>query len=111
MDVKTRRVIAHCEGITLTDVQFQVSQSGREKVLREKKKNVHAFIIGTVANQDAHRLINDSLKGKRHNIVSVTYNPYLYSSFVVRDLERPIYTALFAVLNNGTRTILARQEG
>ena len=40
------RVIAHCDEMQLTDVNFRVSESGRRRVLREKRKNVHAFVIG-----------------------------------------------------------------
>jgi hypothetical protein len=42
------RIIAHAEEIYLKNVTFNVSVAGRLRVLREKRKNVHAFAIGDV---------------------------------------------------------------
>ena len=43
------KVIAHVACINVKDAKFVVQKAGRERVLREKKKNVHAFIRGTAA--------------------------------------------------------------
>lgn len=40
------RVIDHVPYLTLENVSFHVSQKGRERVLREKRKNVHAYVRG-----------------------------------------------------------------
>lgn len=40
------RVISHKDSLLLKDVEFKVYSRGRERVLREKRKNVHAFVIG-----------------------------------------------------------------
>ena len=40
------KVKLHTDYICLKDVEFKVSQKGRERVLREQRKNVHAFIKG-----------------------------------------------------------------
>lgn len=42
------RVVLHLRSLVLMDVEFKVSRAGRERVLREKKKNVHAFAVGTL---------------------------------------------------------------
>ena len=39
-------VVCHTKHIVLRDAKFTVGQKGRERVLREKQKNVHAFISG-----------------------------------------------------------------
>lgn len=80
--VKTGRVIAHVDSITLWGASFKVSEAGRQRVLREKKKNVHAGVVGIVADVN----ILCQLKG-------VTYNPYKFTSFVMVDSEAPIYNA------------------
>lgn len=49
-DQKTKRVIGYSSNLTLKDVKFCVNQTGRERVLREKRKNVHAFIRGTIVS-------------------------------------------------------------
>lgn len=41
------RVIEHAGRILLRDVTPKVSEAGRQRVLREKRKNVHAYLEGT----------------------------------------------------------------
>lgn len=84
------KVILHADSVTLTDVEFRVRQGGRENVLRDKSKNVHAFVIGTLADYSKFPSsdIPESTGGDL-----VTYNPYKYDSFVYKDDESPIYKA------------------
>ena len=42
-------VKAHCNTIQLIDCKLVVQPAGRAKVLREKKKNVHAYVKGYVS--------------------------------------------------------------
>jgi len=65
-------VIAHKTELVLHNAEFRVSEAGRQRVLREKRKNVHAFIVGELADYYAP-------EGETED---VTYNPYLYDSFV-----------------------------
>lgn len=41
-------VVAHVTQLQLRDVEFRVSKAGRERVLRERAKNVHAYVYGVV---------------------------------------------------------------
>lgn len=75
-------VIGYADSISLIDATFKVSQAGRKRVLEEKRKNVHAFIYGTITDIDLGTLT-----------VPVTYNPYKYSSFVNKTDKTPVYTA------------------
>ena len=88
------RVIAHLDRLVLDDCTFKVSEAGRQRVLREKRKNVHAGVMGTVTHQD-WRFVG----------VPVTYNPYKYSSFVNRLNEQPIHKAHMVLLDG--RTVVA----
>lgn len=90
--VKTGKVIAHVRHIRLKDVTFKVSEAGRQRVLREKRKNVHAGVLGTVVED--WEQIPLFIKPE-----PVTYNPYKYSSFVTCASQTPIETAEQAVLN------------
>lgn len=81
-------VIAHRDYVALTDVTFKVSEAGRQRVLRERKKNVHAGAVGQWTDDTIE--LTDPL--------AVTYNPYKYSTFVIADGELPIRTAGRAVL-------------
>ena len=79
------KVLEHSSEFFLRDVEFRVSQAGRSRVLREKQKNVHAFVCG-------HRDDGWPIHGER----KVTYNPYKYKSFVYADTKRPVYKAKWA---------------
>lgn len=85
--METNKVLFHADEITLTDVKFRVGKAGREKVLRTRQKNVHAGVVGYIADV--------SLLGHSTN---VTYNPYKYSSFVRQD-ESSINEAKIALID------------
>ena len=92
--LKTGRVICHVDDITLINVTFKVGKAGRERVLREKRKNVHAGVVGYIAEA--------SMYGQP---IKVKYNPYKYDSFV-RDDESKINQASIAYLDtNGINVI------
>ena len=40
------KVVGHVDSIWLRDATFAVQPAGRDRVRREKKKNVHAFVRG-----------------------------------------------------------------
>ena len=84
------RVITHADYVKLTDVEFRVRQGGREKVIKEKRKNVHSFVIGTLVDYCKHPCEN--LPDEPNNNI-VTYNPYKYNTYVMKDTEEPIYRA------------------
>ena len=90
-DAKTGLVIDHVDYIHLEDTTLVVRPAGRKKVLREKRKNVHAFIKGTA-----------SFLSECDNTHSdqILYNPYRYDSFVLQDTEERITNAKHVYLNN-----------
>lgn len=45
-------VIAHADNLHLVDVRFVVSEKGRQRVLAERRKNVHAFAEGKIVDYD-----------------------------------------------------------
>ena len=83
------RVIGHANGILLDGVEFKVSQKGRQRCLLEKKKNVHAFAVGTLKSiiwvgEDAiadrrylwdEQAVLTSRKLRGYG-TAITYNPY-----------------------------------
>jgi hypothetical protein len=44
--VQTGKVVAHVDVATVKDARFVVRPAGRAKVLRDGRKNVHAFVKG-----------------------------------------------------------------
>lgn len=88
------KVIDHAKSICLKDVEFKVSQAGRARVLREKRKNVHAFVVGDVSlNRPPMYYLRKYSDKYTEFERRVTYNPYKYNSFVYADTEEPIKTA------------------
>jgi hypothetical protein len=68
------RVIDHTTSLVLENPMFCVSEAGRQRVLREGRKNVHAKVIGkrVPANGWRRELCN----------IRVRYNPYRDKTFV-----------------------------
>jgi len=91
------RVVHHTDSLYLLDVTFKVSQKGRERVLRTKRKNVHAGVVGTFVT--TFQVADPVDSGQ-----PVTYNPYLYTSFVRADTLTPVYTAGAVYLRGRTIT-------
>lgn len=81
-DVKTGLVIGHDTKIMLKDATFKVLESGRQRVIKTGRKNVHAGAVGFLTNEPPKELP-----------INVTYNPYKYNSFVVKNTEEPIHNA------------------
>lgn len=65
------KVIAHPTTILGTNAIFKVNEKGRQKVLTEKRKNVHAFVV-----LESYSLVDSTDFTKE-----VTYNPYTMSEF------------------------------
>lgn len=40
------KVVAHATSVALSSVTMKVSEAGRQRVLKEKRKNVHAGLVG-----------------------------------------------------------------
>ena len=92
------RVWLHANKITLEDVEFKVSEAGRQRVLREKKKNVHAFVEGNLVLGGI-----DKIEPR----VWVSYNPYReIGKFYEVSTQKTVDKAKFAVIVG--RQILAQ---
>lgn len=83
------KIIFHCNRLILRDVKFHVQPAGRDKVRREGKKNVHAYLSGYLFHVRGLNKLTDD------RYLVVTYNPYKHDTFVTEHSE-PIYSAPFA---------------
>ena len=88
---RTGRVIRRTGRVVLKDVTFKVSQAGRERVLREQRKNVHAGVVGTLQNLPGTPL------GYANRWHRLTYNPYKAGYFRTKR-GRKVTEAAFVVL-------------
>lgn len=87
---KTGRVVTHQPLVILKNCELKVSKAGRVRVLKEKRKNVHAGIQGEKMPIPSRW----SMPWRR-----VEYNPYLYESFVYSDTKEPVKFAEFVKLS------------
>ena len=91
--------VRHADAMILNDVTFAVQPAGRERVRREGKKNVHAFVRGDlswVGAPDDYDYNDNNMR--RQNYRLITYNPYKYDSFVMADTGLPIKSATQVVI-------------
>lgn len=87
------KVIKHLDKVCLKDCEFVVSEKGRQRVLREKRKNVHAVVRGTLIKR-----VPDVLKKE------ITYNPYVMKTFCLKSSGKSIYHAKHVKLvSNGEK--------
>ena len=110
-------VIGYAHNILLKDCEYKVSCAGRKKVLSERRKNVHAWVTGTIVRKNV--LQNNSLSElcfanpeitKYEEKSEVTYNPYKNNSFVFRGNKAKISKSKYCLLavtssNDGAKMI------
>lgn len=76
------KVIGHANSVLLKNVTFSVSEAGRQRVLREKRKNVHAFAKGEM-------IVTNEAKPEFLTL-PVTYNPYKFGYFFNKSNQEKI---------------------
>lgn len=107
---ETGRVVLHTNAVDIIDPEFVVHQSGRNRVLSEGRKNVHAFVRGRMAAPLGD--IFEALSGvNRPMLDTLTYNPYKYASFVDKKTEEPVYEASRAWLTVTDKIPTIQAEG
>jgi hypothetical protein len=103
------RVDDHPEGVHLRDCEFLVYEKGRQRVLKEKRKNVHAYIQGILVRrfdsnkEDIHFHPEWSLE-----FCEAHYNPYK-SSWWLDDDGYPIEEADAVVVTSDGRVTARRK--
>jgi hypothetical protein len=75
------RVVDRIKSAIIDNVAFKVNQKGRERVINERQKNVHAYIVShkysIVKNYESNDLSEHEIK----------YNPYTDSYFKYKNNE------------------------
>lgn len=99
--------VAHADSLLMRDVDFAVQKAGRQRVIDEGRKNVHAFVRGTLVYADGEpgfladdrsavsRMIDECL----WNGYSILYNPYEGDCFINMS-GRKVDGADFVYLQN-----------
>ena len=111
------RVIGHASRVTLDNATQRVSEAGRQRVLREKQKNIHAGIVGTLAGvssdgleqlgpycqSDFDCVEKMEFSSPRH----LYYNPYETERFIFRDTGEEFEFAHSVLMNAEFRLVTA----
>jgi len=96
------KVVEHTKDIMLKDCRFLVSEAGRKRVLREKKKNVHAGVSGYVVDR-----IPDIVY---ESCTHLQYHPYINKGFVsIKDPHEIVQHSDYAHMecDNGHTSVWA----
>ena len=83
-------VIDHKRNLMLKDAKFIVSEKGRQRVLKQRRKNVHAIIRGEL-------VAAGSIEEPR----AAYYNPYKVDSFVDYKTREPVHHSDMVMLKLG----------
>jgi hypothetical protein len=79
------RVKVRTQVAALRDCTFKVYEAGRQRTLRERQKNVHAWVVGVLV---------DPAQVRRHCTEDVTYDAFKFTSFVLADKPAvPVFSA------------------
>lgn len=106
--MQNQKVVGHSNQLYLSDVEFRVREGGRQKVLKDRVKNVHAFVVGRIffcPEADSYPM-NDPIDEEKLGMWThrVSYNPYLDSHFVAKKLGeigmKPVSHASMVGLTN-----------
>lgn len=89
------KVIRHSSEVSLIDAQFRVSEAGRQRVLREQRKNVHAGVVGYLA----------PFSEIPNNSKQLRYNPYKGPKFI--DENGMVYEKANRVVLTPEKRVLA----
>ncbi len=90
------KVIDRLNTFSAIGVEFKINELGRQRVIKERQKNVHAFVVA------------DKYKAKKYPALTfdevdkldrITYNPYRHTKFMCNDRE--INTAKEVIFQNG----------
>jgi len=84
-------VVAIAPHALLSNVKLHVGEGGRQRVIREKRKYVHAWFEGDWEEMPPEDVVWQQVR----------YNPYLLDSFVVASSGRPVRHAAWARLGAG----------
>ncbi len=78
-------VVAHMDQLCLADAKPHVNEAGRQRVIANKRKEVHAWIEGYIDN-----------KPRPSSLLEVNYNPYKREYFWIGAEGFPIHRFIWA---------------
>lgn len=80
------RLFAHSPEVFLENVEWKVSEAGRQRVIREQRKNVHAFACGILSIRPSDL----------QDYQPISYNPYKAAYFSTLG-GTPVFSSRYAI--------------
>ena len=81
---------ASARQVLLADVEFRVRESGRQRMIKEQRRNVHAFAVGMLVDY-VHPSDERRLEGIEGRVV--TYKPLESPQFFDKLTQTPVVNA------------------
>lgn len=85
------RVVRYEEEITLKNVSFIISEAGHQRVLKTKRRAVHAWAEG----EETEEHLEDGFP--------IRYNPYLHDNFINAETGETVVFTKLAYFNGKTK--------
>ena len=103
-------VLGHAKSVDIAWADFVVNEAGRQRVLRDRQKNVHAYVKGLLLNTIGFKPYKGRSLGPVygaidtiHKVTVVSYNPYKAPHFVIKGTSDKVTKAsLCTVSRDGT---------
>lgn len=92
-------VVGHAGDVSLVNARFLVREAGRQRAIRENRRNVHAFVIGTLV---------DSWPKGALDFWSVFYDHRKFTGFVTSEGLRPVVSG--ELVNLGAKCFVANPK-
>tara|TARA_B100000780_G_scaffold279019_1_gene254999 strand:+ start:3596 stop:3997 length:402 start_codon:yes stop_codon:yes gene_type:complete len=106
-------VVAHATTVVVDEATTKVSETGRQRVLKERVKNVHAGVVGSVMKFDGVATERGKALGwhdgcfpvsskliNKARMRRVSYNPYKGNSFFYVDTDESFVQAGQLIMND-----------
>jgi hypothetical protein len=101
---KKGKVVGVVDGAVLKDASFVVSEAGRQRVLRDQQKNVHAFVQGQLVRTYALDTLKKSTDGDdlvQGVNVRIGYDPYRTPKMIREDCLEVVERSPLVVASPG----------
>ena len=100
-------VLGHAKSVDIAWADFVVHEAGRQRVLKDKQKNVHAYVKGLLLNTSGFKPYKGRSIGPVygaldtiHKATVVSYNPYKAPHFVIKGTSDKVSKASLCTVSH-----------
>jgi len=100
-------VLGHAKSVDIAWADFVVHEAGRQRVLKDKQKNVHAYVKGLLLNTSGFKPYKGRSIGPVYGAIHstykdkvVSYNPYKAPHFVIKGTSDKVSKASLCTVSH-----------